>query len=73
MIISEVIRQLTEFKEEHGDVEVIMLTGKWHDCRSKDWKWPIVDSIEPLTFQQPKKVAICSEYNEPKGDTRFGL
>jgi len=68
--ISEVIRELQEIQEKYGDIKCIIFTGKWHDCRSSDWKWPIVNEVLPITFKNPHQAAICSEYGEGKG---FGM
>jgi hypothetical protein len=70
MKISEIVRTLLEIQIENGDMECVMLTGKWADCRSKDWVWPKINEIQLLAFQSPAQVALCSLYGEGKG---FGM
>lgn len=62
MKISEIIASLQSVTNELGDVEVVIFSGKWEDCRSSDKQWPIVAEVIPVKHQN--KAAICTKYGE---------
>ena len=70
MVISQLINSLKEAQAKLGDVEVVIMDLDWHDCRSSDYSWPTVESVEMLEFQTPTKVAVCSPYDN-SGLVRF--